>query len=185
MILENKTEVTVPAVMAMQKAMNRQGQLARYLIAGLFLLGAIWQIGYLLVIGTWIQSYFYGILFCVLVAGFLLIMPIWSNKKVLKQVTQQLCNSSAPLINHYYFQPQMLKIRDEGIPDGRDLQLPYSDITRFLQDDTYFFLYVKSSSCYVNFLLQSFYAVMIVCKKMLCYSFSCPKDTAPDERISR
>lgn len=36
MILENKTEVTVPAVMAMQKAMNRQGQLARYLIAGLF-----------------------------------------------------------------------------------------------------------------------------------------------------
>ena len=25
MILENKTEVTVPAVMAMQKAMNRQG----------------------------------------------------------------------------------------------------------------------------------------------------------------
>lgn len=28
MILENKTEVTVPAVMAMQKAMNRQGQLA-------------------------------------------------------------------------------------------------------------------------------------------------------------
>lgn len=111
MILENKTEVTVPAVMAMQKAMNRQGQLARYLIA-----------------------------------GFLLIMPIWSNKKVLKQVTQQLCNSSAPLINHYYFQPQMLKIRDEGIPDGRDLQLPYSDITRFLQDDTYFFLYVKSTN---------------------------------------
>ena len=117
MILENKTEVTVPAVMAMQKAMNRQGQLARYLI-----------------------------LFCALVAGFLLIMPIWSNKKVLKQVTQQLCNSSAPLINHYYFQPQMLKIRDEGIPDGRDLQLPYTDITRFLQDDTYFFLYVKSTN---------------------------------------
>ena len=106
MILENKTEVTVPAVMAMQKAMNRQGQLARYLIAGLFLLGAIWQIGYLIILGTWIQSYFYGILFCALVAGFLLIMPIWSNKKVLKQVTQQLCNSSAPLINHYYFQPQ-------------------------------------------------------------------------------
>ena len=73
-------------------------------------------------------------------------MPIWSNKKVLKQVTQQLCNSSAPLINHYYFQPQMLKIRDEGIPDGRDLQLPYTDITRFLQDDTYFFLYVKSTN---------------------------------------
>ena len=93
MILENKTEVTVPAVMAMQKAMNRQGQLARYLIAGLFLLGAIWQIGYLMILGTWIQSYFYGILFCALVAGFLLIMPIWSNKKVLKQVTQQLCNS--------------------------------------------------------------------------------------------
>lgn len=89
MILENKTEVTVPAVMAMQKAMNRQGQLARYLIAGLFLLGAIWQIGYLMILGTWIQSYFYGILFCALVAGFLLIMPIWSNKKVLKQVTQQ------------------------------------------------------------------------------------------------
>ena len=133
MILENKTEVTVPAVMAMQKAMNRQGQLARYLIAGLFLLGAIWQIGYLMILGTWIQSYFYGILFCALVAGFLLI-------------TQQLCNSSAPLINHYYFQPQMLKIRDEGIPDGRDLQLPYSDITRFLQDDTYFFLYVKSTN---------------------------------------
>lgn len=64
MILENKTEVTVPAVMAMQKAMNRQGQLARYLIAGLFLLGAIWQIGYLMILGTWIQSYFYGILFC-------------------------------------------------------------------------------------------------------------------------
>ena len=146
MILENKTEVTVPAVMAMQKAMNRQGQLARYLIAGLFLLGAIWQIGYLMILGTWIQSYFYGILFCALVAGFLLIMPIWSNKKVLKQVTQQLCNSSAPLINHYYFQPQMLKIRDEGNPDGRDLQLPYSDITRFLQDDTYFFLYVKSTN---------------------------------------
>lgn len=39
MILENKTEVTVPAVMAMQKAMNRQGQLARYLIAGLFFAG--------------------------------------------------------------------------------------------------------------------------------------------------
>lgn len=70
MILENKTEVTVPAVMAMQKAMNRQGQLARYLIAGLFLLGAIWQIGYLMILGTWIQSYFYGILFCALVAGF-------------------------------------------------------------------------------------------------------------------
>ena len=146
MILENKTEVTVPAVMAMQKAMNKHGQLARYLIAGLFLLGAIWQIGYLMILGTWIHSYFYGILFCALVAGFLLIMPIWSNKKVLKQVTQQLCNSSAPLINHYYFQPQMLKIRDEGIPDGRDLQLPYSDITRFLQDDTYFFLYVKSTN---------------------------------------
>ena len=45
-----------------------------------------------------------------------------------------------------YFQPQMLKIRDEGIPDGRDLQLPYTDITRFLQDDTYFFLYVKSTN---------------------------------------
>ena len=45
-----------------------------------------------------------------------------------------------------YFQPQMLKIRDEGIPDGRDLQLPYSDITRFLQDDIYFFLYVKSTN---------------------------------------
>ena len=57
----------------------------------------------------------------------------------------------------------------------------YSDVKWRLS----FFLYVKSSSCYVNFLLQSFYAVMIVCKKMLCYSFSCPKDTAPDERISR
>lgn len=81
MILENKTEVTVPAVMAMQKAMNRQGQLAVISLPGLFLLGAIWQIGYLMILGTWIQSYFYGILFCALVAGFLLIMPIWSNKK--------------------------------------------------------------------------------------------------------
>ena len=99
MILENKTEVTVPAVMAMQRAMNRQGQLARYLIAGLFLLGAIWQIGYLMILGTWIQSYFYGILFCALVAGFLLIMPIWSNKKVLKQVTQQLvCTAHQSLL---------------------------------------------------------------------------------------
>ncbi len=145
-MLENKTEITIPAVMAMQKAMTKQGQVARFIIAALFLCGAIWQVGYMIVVGTFFKSYLYSALFCLLVAAFLLVMPIWTNRKILKQVTQQLCNQAAPLINHYYFQPQTLKIKDEGITDGRELQLPYTDITRFLQDDTYYFFYVKSTN---------------------------------------
>lgn len=88
MILENKTEVTVPAVMAMQKAMNRQGQLARYLIAGLF---AGCNLANRLFNDTWnmdTKLFLWDFILCTGCRIFADYAHL-EQQKVLKQVTQQ------------------------------------------------------------------------------------------------
>lgn len=151
--MENKTEITCEAVIAMQKTMLKRTQWIRYILAALLLLNAGWQLYWTLTHALNLannKENSIAFLFCIFIAILLLCTPYFIKKRTQKQFEKQFAVHTAPLINHYFFESDGLRIKDGGVENGRELLLPYENITRFLQDKTYYFLYIKSmNSTYI------------------------------------
>lgn len=154
-MLENKTEINLQAAMALQKVMMKRSNWLRYILAVILILNTGFQIVWSICNRTRIGSETLKqnsmvAFFCLILAILLLLMPCMMKKRVKRQLEQQLAMNRAPLVNHYLFQPDGLLVKDDGVENGQELLLPYEKITRFLQDETYYFLYVKSmNSAYI------------------------------------
>lgn len=154
-MLENKTEINLQAAMALQKAMMKRSNWLRYILAVILMLNAVFQIVWSICNRTRIgreisKENSIVAFFCLVLAILLLMMPCMMKRRVKRQLEQQLSMNCIPIINHYFFQPDGMLVKDDGVENGRELLLPYERITRFLQDETYYFLYVKSmNSAYI------------------------------------
>lgn len=147
-MLENKTEINLQAAMALQKAIMKRTNWQRYLLAAVFLLNAGIQIFWMVFDDMLslenIRENGFAILVLLVLAALILLMPYFLKRRMKRQLEQQLAMNRVPIINHYFFQPDGMLVKDDGVENGRELLLPYEKITRFLQDETYYFLYVKS-----------------------------------------
>lgn len=154
-MLENKTEINLQAVMALQKVMMQRSNWLRYILAVILILNMVVQIVWSICNRTRIgretcKQNSMVAFFCLILAVLLLLMPYMMKKRVKRQLEQQLAMNHAPLVNHYLFQPDGLLVKEDGVENGQELLLPYEKITRFLQNETYCFLYVRSmNSAYI------------------------------------
>ncbi len=146
-MLENKTEINLQAAMALQKALMKRTNWLRYLLAAVFLLNAgiqiFWTFFHTLSLEN-VRENGFAILVLLVLAVLMFLMPHILKWRMKKRLGQQLAMQPAPLVNHYFFQPDGMLVKDDGVENGRELLLPYEKITRFLQDETYYFLYIKS-----------------------------------------
>lgn len=144
-MIENQTKITMEALIAMQKAFSRPMRWVRMVLV--VLIGIYGMSQFLRLSGDGMDAVSFGILAIYLLLVLLLLLSsVLQTKRSCKAFQKKLAAYEKPAINYYQFQTDGFLAQYGGMEDRQEQFVPYHLVTQFLQDEKYYFLYVKSTN---------------------------------------